>query len=108
MGDRVDVAPSAEAGPRFPEIPPETFRRSVVLVSRDGEVFEGAEAVFRSLAETPGHRWPLAAYRRVPGFAAATNAAYRFIARHRTAGLRVTNALWGKTVETPTYRIANA
>jgi hypothetical protein len=77
-------------------------------VSPDGEVFEGAEAVFRSLAETPGHRWPLAAYRRVPGFAAAAEAAYRFIARHRTAGLRVTNALWGKTVEPQTYRIANS
>jgi hypothetical protein len=80
----------------------------VVLVSSDGEVLEGAEAVFRSLAEAPGHRWPLAAYRRVPGFAAAAEAAYRFIARHRTAGLRVTNALWGKTVEPPTYRITNS
>jgi lipase maturation factor 1 len=80
----------------------------VVLVSSDGQVFEGAEAVLRSLAETPGHRWLLAAYRRVPGFAAAAEAAYRFVARHRTAGLRVTNALWGETVEPPTYRIANS
>ena len=70
---------------RFPEIPPETFRRSVVLVSPKGEVFEGAEAVFRSLAETPGHRWPLAAYRRVPCFAAASEAAHHF----QEAGARI-------------------
>jgi hypothetical protein len=80
----------------------------VVLVSPDGEVFEGAEAVFRSLAKAPGRQWPLEAYRRIPGFAAIAEAAYRLVARHRTAAGKFSNLLWGQTVERPTYRIANA
>ena len=107
-GERVDYAPSQEVAARFPEISAEAFHRSVQLVMPDGEVSEGAEAVFRSLAEAPGHRWPLEAYRRVPGFAAATEWAYRIVARHRNAASALTSALWGKTVEPPTYRIANA
>src|SRR5512141_423203 len=71
-GDRVDYASSDEAGPRFPEISAEDFRRSVQLVLPDGRVFSGAEAVLLSLSFAPAPRrgWLLAAYRRVPGFAA--------------------------------------
>ena len=107
-GDRLDYAPSQEAGSRFPEIPPEDFRRSVQLVLPDGRVFAGAEAVFVSLSFAPGGGRLLAAYRRIPGFAALTEAVYRAIASHRGAATALTTFLWGKTVERPTYRIANA
>ncbi len=107
-GDRVDYAPSQEAAPRFPEISEEEFRRSVQLVTPDGKVFDGAEAVFRSLAFAPRRGWLLAAYESVPGFAPMTELAYRAIASHRDAASAVTSALWGKTVEAPSYRVANA
>src|SRR5438034_9830865 len=105
-GDRLDYAPSQEVAERFPEIPKETFARSVQLVAPNGEVYEGAHAVFRSLALVPGRRGLLWSYENLPGFAAVTEAAYRFIARHRTAGLAVTRALWGRRQERPTYAIA--
>ena len=104
---RVDYAPAQEAGTRFPEIPKEAFERSVQLVTPEGKVFEGAEAVFRSLAYSPGHGWLLAAYRGVPGLATVTEGAYSLIARHRRAASAVTNALWGRSVERPSYRVAN-
>ncbi len=107
-GGRVDYASSQEAGPRFPEISAEEFRRSVQLVLPDGRVFEGAEAVFVSLSFAPRRKWLLAAYRGFPGFAPAAEAAYRVIARHRTAASAVTTALWGKSVELPSYRLSNA
>jgi predicted DCC family thiol-disulfide oxidoreductase YuxK len=107
-GDGVDYAPSHEAAERFPEIAPEDFRRSVQLVTPEGEVFHGAEAVFRSLAFAPRRGVLLAAYRTVPGFAPLTELAYRLIASHRDAALAVTRALWGKTVEAPTYKLASA
>jgi lipase maturation factor 1 len=106
-GDSVDYAPAQEVAARFPEIPQEAFARSVQLVVPEGEVFEGAEAVFRSLAGSRGLGWLLVAYRNVPGFAALTEFAYGVIARHRTAASAVTNALWGKSVEPPTYRLAS-
>src|ERR1700693_1737947 len=107
-GDRVNYAPSPGAALRFPELPPEDFRQSVQLILPDGRVFSGAEAVFLSRSFSPRRGWLLAAYRRLPGFAALAELAYRTIARHRGAASVVTMALWGKTVERPTYRIANA
>jgi predicted DCC family thiol-disulfide oxidoreductase YuxK len=107
-GDRLDYAPSQEAGSRFPEISEEDFRRSVQLVLPDGRVFSGAEAVFGSLSFAPSGGRLLSAYRKVPGFAALTEWIYGLIARHRGAASALTAALWGKTVERPTYRIANA
>src|ERR1700758_1198904 len=100
-GGRVEYAPSQEAGSRFPEISADAFRRSVQLILPDGRVFEGAEAVFVSLSFAPRREWLLAVYRRVPGFAPASEAAYRFIARHRDAASAVTSALWGRSVERP-------
>src|SRR6266545_2140670 len=106
-GHRVDYAPSQEAGPRFPEIAAEEFRRSVQLVLPDGRVFDGAEAVFVSLSFAPRRGWLLTAYRNVPGLAAVTEFAYGVVARHRTAASAVTSALWGMSVERPSYRLSN-
>jgi predicted DCC family thiol-disulfide oxidoreductase YuxK len=81
----LDFAPYQEAAAQLPSIPLGEFERSVQLVGTDGRVFSGAEAVFRALAHCPRARArvPLWCYRRVPGFAAASEAGYRFVARHR-------------------------
>src|SRR5262249_38420701 len=100
---RVDYAPFQEVGPRFPEISPEEFQRSVQFITPDGAVYDGAEAVFRSLACAPRGGWMLAAYEAVPGFAPVAELAYRTIAAHRTAASAVTNVLWGRSVAAPTY-----
>jgi len=106
-GEAVDYAPSGEVAPRFPEIPPEAFRRSVQLVLPDGRVLEGAHAVLRSLAEAPGRRWPLALYSRVPGAAPVSELLYRLVARRRSEASAVTRLLWGDRVERPEYRLAS-
>jgi predicted DCC family thiol-disulfide oxidoreductase YuxK len=107
-GDRVAYAPSQEVASRFPEIPPEVFARAVVLALPNGRVYEGAEAVARSLAAVPGHGAFLWVYRFVPGAAACAELAYRVIASHRTAALVVTRLLWGDSVAKPTYFAATA
>ncbi len=107
-GGRVEYAPSQEMGPRFPEIAAEDFQRSVQLVLPDGTVLAGAEAVFASLSFAPGRRWLLPAYRNVPGLAAVSEFAYRVIARHRGTAAFLTTALWGKSVERPSYRLSSA
>ena len=101
----VDDAPSQSVAPRFPQIPAERFRQSVVLVEPDGHVSYGAEAVFRSYAHAPrGGLW-LALYQKLPGFAPATELAYRLIARNRNLAEFVTRALWGRHVAPPGERI---
>jgi predicted DCC family thiol-disulfide oxidoreductase YuxK len=91
---RIDIISSQEAAHLFPEISPEQFQSSVQLVQPDGVVYEGAEAVFRTLAFNSSHRWPLWLYRNVYGVASATEFIYRFIARHRGSISRVMRRFW--------------
>ncbi|MEX1245166.1 MAG: lipase maturation factor family protein [Thermoanaerobaculia bacterium] len=102
-GSGVDYSPSQEVGTRFPEIPEEAFRRAFQLVLPDGRTFEGAEAVFATLAERPGGRALWTMYRRIPGFDALVDLAYRLVAGHRNAAMAVTRLVWGDSVLEPTY-----
>jgi predicted DCC family thiol-disulfide oxidoreductase YuxK len=96
-GDAIAYAPSQEVAGRYPQVPAEQFARSVVLIEPGGRISVGAEAVFRSLAAVPGRRgWGWWAYRRVPGFAAASESAYRFVAAHRMFMSRMTQFLRGR------------
>jgi hypothetical protein len=61
-----------------------------------GRVSRGAEAVFRSLAYAGGwRRAGLALYEGAPPFRAASELAYRFVARRRPFFSRLTRLLWG-------------
>jgi predicted DCC family thiol-disulfide oxidoreductase YuxK len=106
-GDRVEYVPYQAAAERFPEIPMENLRRAVHYVTPDG-IFSGAEAVSRLLSGVSGYEWMLRVYRIVPGFAALAEFVYRFVARHRDAGYRITRALWGESIERPTYHMASS
>jgi predicted DCC family thiol-disulfide oxidoreductase YuxK len=87
--DRVEYLSSQEAAQHFPDIPPQKFQASVQLIQPDGSVYEGADAVFRTLAHNPNHGWPLWMYQKVPGVAPITEFLYRLVARNRNAcGLR--------------------
>ena len=103
FGDRIDRAPYQEAASKFPEIPLEAFRTAVRLVDTDGTVFGGAEAVFRALAAEQKRRRLLAAYESVPGFAPATELAYRLIASHRGFAHAATRLLWGEEPRASTF-----
>jgi predicted DCC family thiol-disulfide oxidoreductase YuxK len=105
-GDRVEYVTSQEIGDRFPQIPKTAYEKSVQFVEADGKAYQGAEAVFRSLATKPGMRWPLALYRRLPGFRPASELAYRAVASNRMSASRATRLLWGSEVEPPTFRFA--
>ncbi|MBA3542898.1 MAG: lipase maturation factor family protein, partial [Chthoniobacterales bacterium] len=98
----VEYRPLQQAAARFPEVPREEFERAVKLIEPDGGVWSGAAAVYRSLgAGGRGlNRW---SYEHVPGFAAFSELAYRFIAGHRELAGRVTWLLWRNDVRRPTY-----
>ncbi|HLL53194.1 MAG TPA: lipase maturation factor family protein, partial [Myxococcaceae bacterium] len=106
LGDRLDCAPFQEVADRFPSIPKAAFSEALHLVLPDGQVFRGADAVFRALALGPGGGGLHALYRRVPGFAAVTEAGYRFVARHRVLASKVTRALVGPDLAPATYERA--
>jgi predicted DCC family thiol-disulfide oxidoreductase YuxK len=97
-GKRITYAASQEVGSRYPEIQGQNFRESVQLVLPGGEVLSGARAVFVTLTFAPGMAWLLWAYNHVPGFAPATESAYRLIAAHRTFFYHLTRLIFGKRV----------
>jgi len=102
-GNRVDYAIYQEVAKRFPEIQPEQFQRSVVLVETDGKVYFAAEAVYHSLGYRATRKWLEWSYRHIPGFGAISEATYSSISRHRQFGSVVTHVLWGENVQPPTY-----
>ena len=100
---KVDYAPYQEVADRFPEISREDFTRAMAFIEPDGETFFAAEAVYRSLRYRSSRRWLAWSYDHVPGFAAISEIAYKFVARHRGLGSTFTRLLWGKDVRPPTY-----
>ena len=105
-GDAVDYAPYQEAKAWFPEIPREEFERAVQLIERDGTVYDGAEAVYRSLGHNRNRTWMTWSYLHVPLFARLSEIAYALIAKHRRTASFLTRLLWGGDVRQPTYNEA--
>src|SRR6266508_4542071 len=99
----VEYVTYQDAANRFPEIPIEQFKRAVAFVEPDGKAFFAAEAVYRSLRYRSSRRWLSWSYDRVPGFAAVSELAYKFVASHRGVGSAATRLLWGNDVRPPTY-----
>jgi predicted DCC family thiol-disulfide oxidoreductase YuxK len=99
----VDYAPFQEAAARFPEIPREDFAQALHFIDKDGTVYRGAEAVFRSLGSVRDGRALVWCYGHLPGFAPITETAYGAIARNRMVASFFTRLLWGNEVRRPTY-----
>jgi predicted DCC family thiol-disulfide oxidoreductase YuxK len=84
VGDRVVVVPFQEIGDRFPEIPRDAFARQVHLITADGRIATGAEAILRASARrSAAARLVLTGYHRVPGLRPLAEAVYRLVARNR-------------------------
>jgi predicted DCC family thiol-disulfide oxidoreductase YuxK len=102
-GDAVEYAPFQEAGERFPEIPRAQFEEALHFIDKDGTIYRGAEAVFRSLGTVRGGRVLTWCQEHILGFPLITETAYRFIARNRMLASFFTRMLWGNEVRRPTY-----
>ena len=67
---------------RFPEITRERCMTAMQLVTPEGEVFSGEEALPRLMELMKGWHWA-ARFLRLPGVRHVSPAAYRWFARHR-------------------------
>jgi predicted DCC family thiol-disulfide oxidoreductase YuxK len=103
MRDRVDFAPAQQEAFRFPQVTEEVWKRSVQLVTPEGKVYGGAEAVLRTLACIPERRWVLAVYRHLPGARPVSEAAYRLVADHRGFFSKLTLLAWGRDPQPSSY-----
>ncbi len=99
----VDFAPAQAEASRFPKISKEAWSRSVQLVTPEGEIHSGADAVFRTLAYAPEHRWQLAIYGNLPGAGPVCEWAYRVVAARRSFFSKLTRLTMGRDPEPPSY-----
>jgi predicted DCC family thiol-disulfide oxidoreductase YuxK len=97
--ERVEYQPFQTAADQFPHVSRSAFESAVHLIWPDGRVTTGAQAVFETLALTPGRAGWLWLYRHAPGFAPVSEWAYRLIAAHRDFFYWVTRLLWGKQLQ---------
>ena len=81
--DQVECLPFQPSRERFPQILIEDCERSIHWVDSKGNVFKGAEAIFRILACVPGRTWPLWMYENTPGFALVAERVYRMVSKNR-------------------------
>jgi lipase maturation factor 1 len=100
---KVDFAPAQQEASRFPQVTDKAWKRSMQFLTPEGAVYAGAEAVFRTLAYVPEHRWMLAAYRRVPGARFVSEAAYKLVADHRDFFSKLTRIALGRHPEPSSY-----
>lgn len=104
-GEAIEYQPWQAVAARYPTVPVEDFARAIYLFEPDGRMHRGAAAAFEVLARVPGRSLWRRAYRGVPGFAALSEAAYAFVARHRVAAARVGRLLWGPVREPASHRV---
>ena len=107
-GGQVAYRPYQEAAADFPGISADEFEHAVQLIETDGQVYSGAGATFRMLSYAPSKRawWRL--YGHAPGFAALSEAAYRFISGNRWLLTHATHLLWGRTLKPERYDLVSA
>lgn len=99
----VAYRPYQEAAADFPAIPIEAFRQAIQLVEADGQVYSGAAGAFQVLRRAPGRAAWWWCYARLPGFAAMSEWAYGYLARHRGLLSRLSKLLWGPALEAERY-----
>ena len=84
----------------------EPFQR-IVMSCPDGSLITGAHAALAALAaDQPGSSLLLPAYRTLPLFRQIAEAAYHWVARHRSWCANMTNLLWGRGTLVTRYRIS--
>jgi predicted DCC family thiol-disulfide oxidoreductase YuxK len=106
-GDAVEYLPAQapRIAAQFPELSPARLVAAVQLILPDGTVHEGAEAVFRTLAQTRHWQWPLRLYESAPLCAWLAEGVYGWVATHRTGISQLSR--WGGalTGEAPEHQL---
>jgi predicted DCC family thiol-disulfide oxidoreductase YuxK len=104
---RVVFRPYQDAAADFRTISRETFQRAIQFIEPDGRVYSGAAATFRVLRLAVGRAGWWWCYAHVPAFAALSEWAYAYLARHRTFLDRLTRLLWGPQLQAERYALVS-
>ena len=97
-GEAIQYAPYQKAGKQFPDIAEARFREAAQLIEPSGRVFSGAAAAYHTFTYDSTWAFLYDWYESAPLFRRLSDAAYQWIARHRSFLFDVTKLLWGKKI----------
>lgn len=103
-GDRVIFAHYQRVANNYPDISLQRFEEAIQLISVDGYVYEGAEAVFRVLKLGADRTVGLMLYRYLPGFSVLSRSLYRGISKHRALTHNLCRLLFGNELRPLSYQ----
>lgn len=95
-GDAVAYRPYQKAMEEFPQISEQAFKKAVHLVDDTGRIFAGAHAAYKTLALAGRWTFLLRWYEAEGMFHTLSDAAYRWIAEHRSFMMKFTRFAFGK------------
>jgi predicted DCC family thiol-disulfide oxidoreductase YuxK len=81
--DKVEYLSFQSSRERFPGILIGDCERSIHWIDINGNVFEEAEAIFRTLASVSEKAWLLWVYENIPGFALVAKSIYKIVSKNR-------------------------
>ena len=81
--DQLNYIPFQKAEDEYHPLKTEDFEKSVHYITTEKEIFSGAGAVFKSLADASVHQWLFWLYSKISIFKYCTELGYKFIARNR-------------------------
>ena len=81
--DQVECLSFQSLRERFPEIFIKDCERSIYWIDLKENLFEGAEAIFRTLACVTGKTWLLWIYEKIPGFALIAACVCQIVSKNR-------------------------
>jgi predicted DCC family thiol-disulfide oxidoreductase YuxK len=106
-GERVIFRAFQDAAADFPAIPREAFQHAIQFIERDGHIYSGAAATFRTLKYARGRAAWWWCYAHVPGFAPISEWCYAYLARRRGVLAALTKFLWGPALHAERYALVS-
>lgn len=91
---------------KYPEAPNIDYSLSLALITKNGNMYRGASAVFRFFSEYPWKGFLHTAYNKFEFFASFSEKVYSLIASNRSILRQLVLIFWGKDFTKPTYKLS--
>lgn len=101
---KVELIPYQSLNKKYPDAPQKEFSKSVFLFTPRGNIYKGAEAVFRFFAEYSWRKWAFILYQKFKLFATLSEWGYSFVARHRKEFRWLVKIFWGNNFTSATFQ----
>lgn len=103
---KIELIPYQSLNKKYPDAPKKDYSKSVFLFTPRGNIYNGAEAIFRFFSEYSWRGWAFRLYQKFKLFSVLSEWCYRFVASHRKEFSWLVKIFWGKSFAPSTFHIS--